>query len=177
MINESDFEEAYTLLCSIFEMVPTIEADYAITNDYYENKRKHHCCEYYDGQVKYIATSRYNLSSRLGFSYSFDHSFIMGDWHREADINIRFAYKPNNSLRIGSDVIPDYDFSEENIFQQSLVLPKEMVCDLEFLLFIRNKGFDHSFILAKEAFGIDGLRKIHKNAQEVVWNIMSTQEK
>lgn len=166
MILRVDWEEAYDLMVYITSKVPVLEKGF-----------KEHvldmcpCISYYDGRIQYISTGNNTsdlVQSNIKFFSLNCYSFVRGKEHRENKVNIHFAYMPNDSLRLGGNVYKDFDYSEENIFQQSLVLDHEMVEDLEFICFLRSKKFNETLVFKRNAYSIEGLKMIKERVQEAL---------
>lgn len=167
MIPREDWEEAYDLIVYITSKVPVLEKGF-----------KEHvlldmcpCISYYDNRIQYISTGHNTsdlVQSNIKFYSLNNYSFVRSKEHRENKVNIHFAYVPGNGIRLGSNVITNFDFSEENIFQQSLVLDHEMAEDLEFICFLRSKKFNETLVFKRNSYSIEGLKMIKERVQEVL---------
>lgn len=168
MIQPSEYEEALELLNAICKAKDEVQA-YRRVISFSMPKS----VQYYDRCVRFIFTNNTGMcKDKISFNTSFDYSFIRGESHRNNAINISLVYSPdNNTLRIGQDIIEDFDFSESNIFQQSLVYSSDIVEDLEFMTFLKNNRFEQKFTLYRDAFSIEGLYRIKENIEEVLCQI------
>lgn len=167
MIARKDWEEAYELLQFITSSVPVLEEGYKerILQD------KCPAISYFEYKVQYISIgsgTSDEVQSSLKFHSINSYSFVRDQEHRAAGVNIQFAYRPSNHLRLGQIVTENFDYSEENIFQQSLVLPYEMVEDLEFICFLRKKKFNKTLVFKRNAYSVEGLRMIKKRIEEAL---------
>lgn len=167
MILREDWEEAYELLLYITAAVPILEQGYRdrLLQD------KCPCIAYYEFRIQYISIGSGTsdaVQSSLKFNSINAYSFVRGQEHRAAGVNIHFAYRPSHHIRLGQNVIENFDYSEENIFQQSLVLPNEMVEDLEFICFLRKKKFSKTLVFKRRAYSLEGLKMIKERIEEAL---------
>lgn len=167
MILREDWEEAYDLLCFITSHVPELEQGYKdrLLQD------KCPCISYFEYKIQYIclgSNTSDQVQSSLKFSSINAYSFVRGPEHRAAGVNIHLSYRPSGHLRLGSNIIEHFDYSEENIFQQSLVLSNEMAEDLEFICFLHNKKFNSTLIFKRGAYSIEGLRIIKEHVKDAL---------
>lgn len=167
MILREDWEEAYELMCFITDSIPALEQGYKdrLLQD------KCPAIAYFEYKVQYISIGTGTsdaVQSSLKFNSINSYSFVRGKEHRAAGVNIHFAYRPSNHIRLGQIVTKNFDYSEENIFQQSLVLDNEMVEDLEFICFLRKKKFNKTLIFKRRAYSLEGLKMIKDRVEEAL---------
>lgn len=168
MIEHKDFQEAYEILCYVSGNLDKLEAGYKANKLGNGNVP---CIQYFDGKVQYIcidALSYDGTVNKIKFRSINTYSFIRGDHHRSENVNIQLAYHPSTTLRLGADIIDGYDYSEANMFQQSLVLSPEEYMDLEFICFLREKKFSNVIIFFRSAYSIEGLRTIKKHVEDAL---------
>lgn len=167
MIERKDWEDAYDLLVYITSKIAVLEQGYR--DGLLQDKARG--ITFYDDRIQAISTGSGSsdlVQSNLRNHSINDYSFIRDTLHRETKINIHLLYVPCDNLRLGRDVINNFDYSEENIFQQSLVLPKEVVADLEFICFLRNKKFSETLVLKRNAYSIEGLLMIKETVEKAL---------
>lgn len=167
MIERKDWEEAYDILSYITSNVQVLEDGFrngilqgvASSLSYYENKLQY---------ISMGSSTSHLVQSNLKFNSLNVYSFVRSKEHRDNNVNIHLVYRPVNHIRLGHLVLTNFDFSEENIFQQSLVLDNIMVNDLEFIGFLRNKKFDKTVMFKRDAYSIEGLRMIKERVEEAL---------
>ncbi|EPQ9499900.1 hypothetical protein ACUYQI_000605 [Salmonella enterica subsp. enterica serovar Braenderup] len=159
MIKETEFEEAYSVLLSIFEITDRVQK-----GRYRRNMPR---CFAFESAWSLLYVTSNNDDNKVKLrSLNNRHSFIMYEGHRKANVSLKFCYDNGNSIRIGHEYFELSDFTEEAIFQYSTMWDAEMITDLYFYLFLKSKGLKQNFSLKDDAYNLSGLKEILEHIQE-----------
>lgn len=167
MIYRNEWEEAYGILSFVCSKIPVLE--HGLRCGLLQGKTP--SIMFYEDKVQYISidcgTSDF-VQSNIKFASVNDYSFIRSEEHRKCELNIHLIYNTCSNLRLGKTVIENFDYREENVFQQSLVLDNELVLDLEFIAFLKKKKLNQTLIFKRSAYTLDGLKMIKERVEEAL---------
>lgn len=167
MILSHEFQEAYDILSFICSKVPVLEQ--GLRDGLLQGKTP--CIMFYEDKVQYISmgcsTSDF-VQSNIKFASMNDYSFIRSEDHRKSNVNIHLVYNTCSHLRLGKTVIDNFEYSEENVFQQSLVLDNESALDLDFITFLKKKKFNQTLMFKRNGYSLDGLKMIKERVEEAL---------
>src|SRR6478609_4760752 len=167
MILTEEFQEAHDILLFVCSKIPVLEQGFK--DGLLQGKTP--SIMFYEYNIQYISTGSGTsdaVQSNIKFASLNNYSFIRSEDHRRSNVNIHLVYNTGPHLRLGKTVIDNFDYSEENVFQQSLVLDNESALDLDFITFLKNKKFKQTLMFKRRGYSLDGLKMIKERVEEAL---------
>jgi hypothetical protein len=169
-MTRDDFEKMHDLLNYIFASTEFIN-NYQRTS---RNKlRLSIDFDVYDDIIREIFLKDSNNNCSIRFK-SFGvpdvrSSFVRNDNKKQTFVTIGLCYdSKSDNVRIGNEFFSLSEFTEEQLFQYSLIWRDDVVTDLEFIMYLKSRNFSYNFTLRNSAVEYNTLIQLSSQVNEVV---------